>query len=164
MCTQAFRFSAKRRSLALCRGDTGKGLHAQKYAKMFFVFCWQSEAQPRQTRFLCDICWSRWNRFVHNEVQLSITHRYYLGDLSRQSILFLSSHGNNAICFAVVGILIVRILQSQWESVCVWVADTLNGFLNRRWSVEDCVQPCFYQPDRAQQEQRENQAFKARNE
>lgn len=65
-----------------------------------------------------EIRWCRWNRFLHNEVQLSINPRCCVGDLSWHTTLFLSSRGSKeAICIAVVGILIVRLLQSQSEGV-----------------------------------------------
>lgn len=120
MSIQAFSFSAKSCSLALCRGHTGTGLCTQKYVEMFcFVLFFSVEdrklnlsigkqhffAFPRQN----EIRWRRWNGFLHNEAQLhnsSLLPEWFI----------LSSHGNkDAICFAVVEILIAV---TVWKCVC----------------------------------------------
>lgn len=80
MSIQAFSFSAKTCSRALCRGHTGTGRCTQKYVEMlvFFVFFLAEDRKPNlsigKQHFFAfpqqkEIRWRRWNSFLHNEAQ-----------------------------------------------------------------------------------------------
>lgn len=68
-----------------------------------------------------------------------------MGDLSWHTTLFLSSHGSKeAICIAVVGILIVRLLQSQSEGA--GRRGSSHSWINHSdgWVYAPALDYCFY--------------------